>query len=63
MLSFFYKIKNAYIYKTSSFRKNKLISTDFSIISNNCWGGWFINHITCHIYLPPLAVSLWHMTI
>nr|AZY91971.1 DUF1919 domain-containing protein [Lactococcus lactis] len=39
MLSFFYKIKNAYIYKTSSFRKNKLISTDFSIISNNCWGG------------------------
>lgn len=28
-------------------RRNKLKNTDFSIISNNCWGGQYIEGMDC----------------
>ena len=33
------KLRRAYIKATSKFRKRKINSDDFTIISNNCWGG------------------------
>lgn len=35
----------------SSTRRNRLNNTDFSIISNNCWGGAYTEDIICHILL------------
>lgn len=31
-------------------RKNQLNNTDFTIISNNCWGGVYIEDIIYHIH-------------
>lgn len=33
------RIKKTYITITAPIRRKKLNNTDFSIISNNCWGG------------------------
>lgn len=35
------KIRRFYMNKTSKLRRRKIKSTDFTIISNNCWGGLF----------------------
>ena len=32
-------LRNKYIRSTSNFRKRKINNIDFTIISNNCWGG------------------------
>lgn len=34
------KIRRIYIKKTAKFRKKKINNNNFSIISNNCWGGF-----------------------
>lgn len=38
-------LRNVYIRSTSNFRKRKINKTDFTIISNNCWGGWSMSHM------------------
>ena len=42
------KFKNKFL---SKIRRNRLNNTDFSIISNNCWGGVCTEDIICHILL------------
>lgn len=48
------KIKNLCIKKTANLRKKKLKSVDFTIISNNCWGGDVYRYFGLP-YLSPMA--------
>ena len=36
----------------ANYRRNKLSNTDFSIISNNCWGGARIQEISFALHIP-----------
>ena len=38
----------------ANYRRNKLSNTDFSIISNNCWGGTYTGDIICLTHPLPL---------
>lgn len=33
------RIRNAYVKQTADARRKKIKNTNFTIISNNCWGG------------------------
>ena len=43
----------------AGFRRKRLNNTDFSIISNNCWGGYAVNGSDCRrIVLQWECISL-----
>lgn len=42
----------------ANYRKKQLKSTDFTIISNNCWGGMIMKATTCLKNLLLLGCSL-----
>lgn len=34
------KVRRFYMNKTARYRRKRIHQTDFTIISNNCWGGF-----------------------
>ena len=47
----------------ADYRRKQLKSTDFTIISNNCWGGMIYEVITCLSKRLQLECFLWQKII
>ena len=50
------KIRREYIKKTSIFRRSKINNTNFTIISNNCWGGFVYQSYGLEYNTPTIGL-------
>lgn len=50
------KLRREYIKKTSIFRRKKINSTNFTIISNNCWGGFIYQSYRVKYNTPTIGL-------
>ncbi|MGM0122855.1 hypothetical protein IGI37_000221 [Enterococcus sp. AZ194] len=52
------KLKNLYFYQTAQFRNRKLVHQDFTILSNNCWGGRISKGFGLPYNSPTVGLSI-----
>lgn len=50
------KIRSFYMKKTNKIRRKKIINGDFTIISNNCWGGFVYQSYNLKYKTPTLGM-------
>ena len=50
------KIRRFYMHKTAKLRRGKINSTDFTIISNNCWGGFIYQSYNLKYNTPTVGL-------
>lgn len=50
------KIRRFYMHKTAKLRRGKINSTDFTIISNNCWGGFIYQSYNLKYNTPTIGL-------
>lgn len=53
------RLKKAYVYITAPIRRKKLNNIDFSIISNNCWGGDVYRYFGLPYSSPTVGLYFW----
>lgn len=52
------KVKKAYIKKTASIRKKKIKNNEFTVISNNCWGGFVYQSYNIEYNTPTIGLFI-----
>lgn len=50
------KIRRFYMHRTAKIRRKKINSTDFTIISNNCWGGFIYQSYNLKYNTPTVGL-------